>query len=189
VIASSVDAAGVFFNLLAAIVQSRPKEWAGGMGAMIMPFPAEAKRMKSCFRFPILVTAMLLVAPATFFSVHGSTGSSSNRVAAGPALVFNQRVIPVGGAPGSIVIADVNHDGKLDIIVANTADGTLSILLGDGKGHFTPAAGSPFACGKSPNDIATGDFNGDGNLDLLIADTGTPYLTMLLGDGKGGFAA
>jgi hypothetical protein len=105
-----------------------------------------------------------------------------------PVLDFNQRVIPVGGGPGSIAIADVNHDGKLDIMVANTADGALSVLLGDGKGHFTTAAGSPFACGKSPNDIATGDFNGDGNLDLVIANTETPYLTLLLGDGKGGFA-
>ena len=64
----------------------------------------------------------------------------------------------------------------------------MDVLLGDGKGHFPPAAGSPFPCGKSPNDIATGDFNGDRNLDLVIANTETPYLTILLGDGKGGFA-
>ncbi len=96
-------------------------------------------------------------------------------------------VIPVGKGPGSIAIADVNHDGKPDIIVANTGDETISVLLGDGKGHFTPAPGSPFACGKGPNDIAVADMNGDGNPDLVIANTGTPYLTILLGDGKGGF--
>jgi hypothetical protein len=139
-------------------------------------------------RLPILITTAPLVVLAAVLFMHGSPGPSANGAMAAPALDFDQRIIPVGGSPGSIAIADVNHDGKLDIIVANTTDGTLSVLLGDGKGRFTPAAGSPFACGKSPNDIATGDFNGDGNLDLLVANTETPYLTVLLGDGKGGFA-
>lgn len=101
---------------------------------------------------------------------------------------FTRIVIPTGHHPGSIVVADVNHDGKPDIIVANTADDTVSVLLGDGKGHFTNAPGSPFACGKAPSDIALADMNGDGNPDLIIANTGTPYITVLLGDGKGGFA-
>ncbi len=63
---------------------------------------------------------------------------------------FNQVVIPVGKGPGSIAIADVNHDGKPDIIVANTEDGTVSVLLGDGRGHFRPAPGSPFPCTGNP---------------------------------------
>ena len=105
-----------------------------------------------------------------------------------PADGFTRVVIPTGHHPGSIAVADVNHDGKPDIIVANTEDETVSVLLGDGKGHFTPAPGSPFACGKAPNDIAVADMNGDGNFDLIIANTGTPYITILLGDSKGGFA-
>jgi len=108
-------------------------------------------------------------------------------IAPGPGLEFNARVFPVGHGPASIAVADVNHDGKLDIIVANMVDSTVDVLLGDGKGHLAPVAGSPFACGKSPNDIAIGDFNGDGNLDLVIANTETPYLSILLGDGKGRF--
>jgi hypothetical protein len=100
---------------------------------------------------------------------------------------FDARVIPVGKAPAFIAIADVNHDGKPDVIVANTDEGTISVLLGDGKRHFAPAPGSPFPCGDNPNDIAVADMNGDGNPDLVIANTGTPYLTILLGDGKGGF--
>jgi hypothetical protein len=100
---------------------------------------------------------------------------------------FDQQVIRVGKAPYPIAIADVNNDGKLDIIVGNMDDGTVSVLLGDGRGHFTPAAGSPFPCGANPNDIAVADMNGDGNPDLVIANTQTPYITILLGDGKGGF--
>ncbi|HZD50080.1 MAG TPA: VCBS repeat-containing protein [Silvibacterium sp.] len=144
--------------------------------------------MKTDLRFPVLITVVPLVVAAAVLLARGGTGSSSNGEAAGAALDFDERVIPVGRGPGSIAIADVNHDGKLDIIVANSVDGTLSVLLGDSKGHFIPAAGSPIACGTGPNDIATGDFNGDGNLDLVTANTETPYLTILLGDGKGGFA-
>jgi len=105
-----------------------------------------------------------------------------------PSESYYRVVIPTGHRPGSIAVADVNHDGKPDIIVANTEDETVSVLLGDGKGHFAPAPGSPFPCGKAPNDIAVADMNGDGNPDLIIANTGTPYITILLGDGKGGFA-
>jgi hypothetical protein len=144
--------------------------------------------MKTDVRISILRIATLLVLSATFDFAGESAGSSNRMEAAEPALEFTKTVISVGHGPGSIAIADVNHDGKLDIIVASTVDGTVDVLLGDGKGHFIPAAGSPFACGKSPNDIATGDLNGDGNLDLVIANTETPYLTILLGDGKGHFA-
>jgi hypothetical protein len=138
-------------------------------------------------RNSILMIVPLLVLPATFYFAGGRAGSSSG-MAAAPASEFSETVIPVGHGPGSIAIADVNHDGRLDILVADTVDGTIEVLLGDGKGHFTPSAGSPVACGKNPNDIATGDLNGDGNLDLVIANTETPYLTILLGDGRGGFA-
>lgn len=142
--------------------------------------------MERGIRYSVLsVATPLALMAAAFFAQTSSTPKPVD--AAGPALDFNQRVIPVGHAPGSIAVADVNHDGKLDLIVANGADGTLDVLLGDGKGHFTPAAGSPVACGKNPNDIATGDFNDDGNLDIVVADTDTPHLTILLGDGKGRF--
>jgi hypothetical protein len=143
--------------------------------------------MKTGAGISILTIATPLVLAATF-DFAGRSAASSNRMVTEPVPAFSRTVIPVGHGPGSIAIADVNHDGKLDIIVANTVDGTVDVLLGDGKGHFVPAAGSPFACGKNPNAIAVGDFNADGNLDLVIANTETPYLTILLGDGKGGFA-
>jgi hypothetical protein len=132
---------------------------------------------------PIL--ALICAALCTPF---GNANEPPNAAASLASIQFDENVLPVGLDPGSIMVADVNHDGKLDIIVANTASDSVSVLLGDGHGHFTPSPSSPFACGKSPNDIAAGDFNGDGNLDLIIADTGTPFLTVLLGDGKGGFA-
>jgi hypothetical protein len=66
-------------------------------------------------------------------------------------------------------VADVNHDGIRDIIVANPEAGTVTVLLGDGKGHFHKAQGSPFPTGHLSSDIGIGDSNSDGNPDLLIA--------------------
>jgi hypothetical protein len=94
----------------------------------------------------------------------------------------------VGNAPGSVAIADFNGDGKLDIVTANEQSGDASVLLGDGKGGFSPAPGSPFPAGHAPNDIAVGDFNRDGRLDLAFANHETQHLTVLLGDGRGRFA-
>ncbi len=95
---------------------------------------------------------------------------------------------PTGTAPGSIEIADFNGDGNFDVVVANEQSNDVSILLGDGKGKFTQAKNSPFPAGHSPNDIAIADFDRDGKLDLAIANHEEKYLTVLLGDGKGGFA-
>jgi FG-GAP-like repeat/FG-GAP repeat len=104
------------------------------------------------------------------------------------ALPPRERRFAVGRSPGSVEIADFNADGKLDIVTANELSGDASVLLGDGNGGFSPAPGSPFPAGHSPNDIAVGDFNRDGWLDLAFANHETQHLTVLLGDGRGGFA-
>jgi hypothetical protein len=100
---------------------------------------------------------------------------------------MDNSTIPVGEGPHALAIADFNHDGKLDIAVANSIGNTVSILLGDGAGHFHSAEGSPFPAGPYPNDLAVADFNGDGHPDLAIPNHATPYVTILLGDGKGAF--
>lgn len=93
----------------------------------------------------------------------------------------------VGTAPGSVEIADFNGDGKSDVVVANEQSNNATILLGDGKGQYTPAKGSPFSAGHNPGDIAIGDFNRDGKLDLAFANHEEKHLTVLLGNGQGGF--
>ena len=100
---------------------------------------------------------------------------------------FHTESIPVGSGPSWISVADVNRDGVPDILVTNATAGTVTVLLGNGKGGFKEALGSPFAAGHLPNDIGIADMNGDGNLDLVIADHQSPYITILLGNGKGAF--
>ena len=110
--------------------------------------------------------------------------------------------VAVGVSPLSVVVGDFLGNGKLDLAVVNqfgndateSSPGTVSILLGDGTGSFTPAATLPV--GYSPYAVAVGDFNGDGVLDLAVANScgndplcnnspGT--VSILLGDGTGSF--
>jgi VCBS repeat protein len=87
--------------------------------------------------------------------------------------------------------ADFNGDNKLDLVAVNHESpvGTVSILLGDGTGHFgTP---TKFNVGDDPLSVATGDFNGDGNIDLVVANEGgfSDNVSVLLGNGMGSFGA
>jgi hypothetical protein len=96
-----------------------------------------------------------------------------------------------GTTPVSITVGDFNGDGILDLTVLNQGSNTVTILLGNGDGTFTPTAtptpGSQ-ATGVYPISIAVGDFNGDGKLDLAVAnDDGS--VTVLLGNGNGTFTA
>jgi len=76
--------------------------------------------------------------------------------------------IAVGKNPVALALGDFNSDAKIDLVVANQTDNTLSILLGNGDGTFTPAASSPLALGTVPFSMAVGDFNSSGRLGLAI---------------------
>src|SRR5215813_3413770 len=108
----------------------------------------------------------------------------------GPAKAF-----ATGTQPEGLTATDFNHDGHLDLVVTNfgtfpTDHGGVSLLLGNGDGSFQAPAN--FAAGDFPVGIASGDFNGDGNPDVVVADFGTNVgvaaVKLLLGNGNNGFA-
>lgn len=88
--------------------------------------------------------------------------------------------IPVGNKPWGIIAGDFNDDGKLDLAVANYGDNTVTLLLGNGDGTFTPASGSPYEVGSGPSAIAAADFNGDGRLDLVVTNSTDGTVSILL---------
>src|SRR5580698_5719547 len=99
------------------------------------------------------------------------------------------------GAPAAqgIAIADVNGDGKLDLLVADQIG--VAVLLGNGDGTFQPAVNYSSG-GFDAYSVAVGDVNGDGKPDLVVAtfcyDDGCPYdggggVGVLLGNGDGTF--
>jgi beta-glucanase (GH16 family) len=95
--------------------------------------------------------------------------------------------LTVGSEPAFVATGDFTGDGVLDLAVANAGSGTVTILLGDGHGNFRPTAGSPVQVGSGPNSIAAVDFNGDGKLDLAVANSVSGTVTVLLGNGDGMF--
>jgi hypothetical protein len=99
--------------------------------------------------------------------------------------------VPVGSNPLSIAAGDFRHSGKLDLAVANALDNTVTVLLDDGNGNFTPTRNSPLSVGSVPQGIATGDFYGDGNLDLATANYADGVhgtVSILRGQGNGIFS-
>lgn len=83
------------------------------------------------------------------------------------------------------VIADFDHDGFLD--VAGVSDRRVSVLRGDGAGGFGPE--SLFGDSRRYTDIASGDFDEDGNVDLAVSASSGDAIAILLGNGAGGFGA
>ncbi len=92
-----------------------------------------------------------------------------------------------GKAPAGLVAGDFNHDGNIDVIVANSGESTLSLFRGNGDGTFKPAI--TISIGSDPVSVAAADFNSDGNLDLAVSLAGSAAVQLLFGNGDGTFQA
>jgi hypothetical protein len=87
----------------------------------------------------------------------------------------------------SAALGDVDGDGKLDLVVATSAPGTVTVLLGNGDGTLAKPLDLP--AGESPVLVALRDLNGDRKLDILVAASAEGTVGVLSGQGDGTFAA
>ena len=99
---------------------------------------------------------------------------------------FRQARTTPEAAANSIVAGDLNRDGKLDLVVTNLDDNSVDVRLGNGDGTFQ--APQRYSVSSVPVALALGDFNHDGNLDILVGTSGqNGDLELLLGKGDGTF--
>ena len=102
-------------------------------------------------------------------------------------------LVPAPSSPlklhaGNLAAADVNGDGRDDLIIPSDRNLHVMLSSGDAKATFAPAPGSPVALTEPANELALGDVNGDGKLDLAAAGHDSYAVMILLGDGSGRFA-
>ena len=89
--------------------------------------------------------------------------------------------------PLSIVNADFNLDGKIDLGVSTSGHNTVSVLLGDGAGNFSSPIAYLITSGKIYA-LTSADFNKDGKPDVATMNKVSNTVSILLGNGVGGFA-
>lgn len=130
----------------------------------------------------IIMNAILAAMFLVFCYFPSSAQGKSAIFAAAP-----ESPISVPGEPSNVAIADMNKDGKPDIVVACGQGSTISVLLGNGDGRFTFALKNAFSVPMNPGEIAVGDINSDGKLDIAVANHDSYGVSLLLGDGKGSF--
>jgi hypothetical protein len=92
-----------------------------------------------------------------------------------------------GSGPDDVALADLNTDGRLDIVTANFNNATVGVLLGLVGGGFAPVSSYSPGRGSAPAALVLADMNGDGQLDVITANNGSNTVGLLLGQASGGF--
>ena len=99
---------------------------------------------------------------------------------------FSPHRLPIRtGEPWFAAIADLNRDGRADIVATHHEISALTVMIGDGRGGFTEANGSPFDFGVSLFELIIADVDRDATMDLVA--TSGDRIRVLLGDGRGAF--
>jgi hypothetical protein len=99
---------------------------------------------------------------------------------------FSPRQLPLRtGEPWFAAMEDLNRDGKPDIVATHHEQSAMSVMIGDGRGGFIEANGSPFDFGVSLYHLIIADVDRDAKMDV-VATSGNS-IRVVLGDGRGAF--
>jgi FG-GAP-like repeat len=123
---------------------------------------------------PVLTVALLLAS--------GSQGDAQSPLLA-PAEISP---FDVGAASGQVLLADIDHDGDLDLVTRHQRARAIKIHLGDGQANFTTTQ-AVVALSFAPGDMQLGDVNGDRILDVVVTATDRDVVDVLLGDARAVF--
>ncbi|MCK1711255.1 MULTISPECIES: FG-GAP-like repeat-containing protein [unclassified Bradyrhizobium] len=120
---------------------------------------------------------------------HAIQDLAGNALVGGPASFSPGVSYPTGSTPTIGAIGDVNHDGKADLVLPNYYAETVGVYLGNGDGTLqSPTTYSSSTGGFGATHAYLTDLNGDGNLDIVTTNYSDGTVSVLLGDGAGGFA-
>ena len=122
-------------------------------------------------------TSRLLMTLALFVATHRAAAQVPFQLASSPNM---------GSSVNSITTADVNNDGKPDLISASYMVNRLTVFTNSGNGFF--AANASYTVGSFPHQVIAADVNNDGWPDLITANETGNSLTVLTNDGNGRFA-
>jgi hypothetical protein len=118
-------------------------------------------------------------------------GNGAGGFTTGATYTLGNSGAPATNSAQALATADINHDGRPDLIALNDNDETVSVLIGKGDGTFRTPVTSSVTSGPTftPLNVTTGDMNGDGRPDLVISGNGPngSYVSVMLGNGNGTF--
>lgn len=84
---------------------------------------------------------------------------------------------------------DFDGDGWMDLAMSNEITDDVRVMMNDGTGMYSSFEVFPLPSGNTPSPNEGADFNGDGRLDYAVGNAGNDRLTVMLGDGAGGFSS
>lgn len=132
---------------------------------------------------------------AYFFNVRAvdeslnRSAAATERTATTPTIFGCATQFAVAGGPTALASADFNADGNADLAVACQNSNQVAVVLGNGSGGFSPASPGTIATAAAPIDLKIADMNNDGISDLIVASRTAGQISVLLGNGSGGFGA